>query len=240
MEKIQLNLTSEQKEITIRQGDALPAKADKSIIINGTLGAPFQFLKGVRDTEGLKEDTMHLQIFNASGVLVLYSRDTDPYTTHIITGSLTKDKVLEMFGINTERRWTIRDFLKFIKTMRFYFDDRAAHTALVDSIQKWSVKVERAIVEHNDLKGNSNYQLETKVKSVEGMIYQFVLNIPIFQGYSKMKFTVEIGLDPKNTAVDLFLISDELIELEIQTREKLLADELKNFDEFKFSKVVVN
>jgi hypothetical protein len=74
----------------------------------------------------------------------------------------------------------------------------------------------------------------------DGLITKFDLLIPIFQGYSKMKFTVEIGLDPKNTTVQLYLISDELIELEIGQREKLIEDELKKFDYFKCSKVVLS
>jgi hypothetical protein len=42
----QLNLTVTGSDITIRHGEALPAKADKSIIINGTLAAPAHFLDG--------------------------------------------------------------------------------------------------------------------------------------------------------------------------------------------------
>jgi hypothetical protein len=128
--------------------------------------------------------------------------------------------------------------------MRFYFADKAAQTKLVQSLQKWSVKVERVINEHNDNKGNSNFQLETKVQQSasgeDGLISKFDLLIPIFQGYAKQKFTVEIGLDPKNTAVMLYLISDELIELEIGQREKLIQDELNKFDDFECSKVVLS
>lgn len=238
MTKVVLSPAQGDNEFTIRKGDALPAKADKSIIIDGTLGAPFQFLTG---KDGVFPNKMiHLQIFRDKGKLVLHMGDFDPYTEHVVTGSLKRDSVLEGFAINTDKRWTIQEFLKFIKTMRYYFADPSQHAKLVESIQKWSVKVERVIVEHNDNKGNSNFQLETKVQAVEGLISKFDLNIPIFQGYSKYKFTVEIGLDPKNTAVQLYLISDELIELEIGVREKLINEEVSKFDTFSFSKVVVS
>lgn len=221
---------------TVLKGEALEQKPPKAINIVGVLEAPAQFLKG-KTIDPLKT---HLKIFNAEGELELVVNDEDPYSTHTIKGKLSKDSVLQMFRINTDTRWTIAEFLKFIKTMRFYFADRAAHAKLIDSIQKWSVKIERVIVEHNDNKGNSNFQLETKVQAVDGLVSKFDLNIPIFQGYPKAKFTVEIGLDPKNTAVMLYLISDDLIELEIQTRETAIRDVLSQLNDYTFSKIVVS
>lgn len=234
--QVQLNVTSSNGEITFRTGDALPARADKSIVINGTLGAPYQFFEG-RRPEAI---TSNIQIAADKGEIVLHIQDTDPHTTHVIRGTLKRDTILEQFQINTEKRWTIQEFLKFIKTMRYFFDDRAAHGALVAALQKWSIKVERVITEFNDQKGNSDFRLETKVREVEGFIGKFDLKIPIFQGYDKSVFTVEIGLDPKNTAVMLYLISDDLIELEIGQREKLIETELAKFDDFKCSKVFIS
>jgi len=232
---MKLNLTTEQKEIVIRKGEALPAKAPKAILINGVLSAPSQFL------EGKKFDPIdsHIQIAKDKGEITLHIQDTDPHTEHVIKGELKSDSMFKQFAINSEKRWTIQEFLKFIKTMRFYFSDKSAHKALIESLQKWSVKIERVITEHNDSKGNSNFQLETKVREVE-MISKFDLTIAIFQGYEKLKFTVEIGLDPKNTAVQIYLMSDELIELEIGQREKLIESELATLEKFKCSKVFIS
>lgn len=223
-------------EYVIRKGDALEAKAPKAINLVGVLAAPAQFLAG----KTIDDKQAHLKIFNYEGKLELVIQDTDPYTTHTIVGSLTKDQILQQFKINSDTRWSVAEFLKFIKTMRFYFADRPAHDALIQSIQKWSVKVERVIVEHNDNKGNSNFQLETKVQAVDGLIHKFDLNVPIFQGYPKVKFTVEIGLDPKNTQVMLYLISDDLIELEIGQREGAIKDQLEQLKAYAFSKVVIS
>jgi hypothetical protein len=81
--------------------------------------------------------------------------------------------------------------------------------------------------------------LETKVLDVE-LVSKFDLHIPIFQGYPKHKFKVEIGLDPKSTTVELFLLSDELVMLETQVRESTIEAELKKFDSYSFAKVVVS
>lgn len=223
-------------EITVRKGEALPAKADKSIEISGTLGAPFQFLSG-RGT--IDQEKAHLKIFKDEGKLTLVLQDTDPHTTHTVTGSLKKDSVLQQFKINTDHRWTNADFLKFVKTMRYYFSDKNEHQALVESLQKWTVGINRVIEEHNNNTGNSKFLYETKIQGVP-LKNKFTVELPLFQGYAKQKFTVEVGLDPKAVQVDLFLISDELLELEIGQREKIIEEELKNFEQHTFSKVVVS
>lgn len=235
-QKVSLNLPEGTNEFVVREGKALELKHPKGINISGTLGAPHQFF------EGKKPNAIesHIQVFNDRGEIVLHILDTDPHCETVISGKLTRDSILEQFQLNTDKRWTIAEFLKFIKTMRFYFADKEEHKNLVESIQKWSVKVERVIVEHNDHSGNSNYQLETKVRAIEGLKNTFNLSIPIFQGYEKKKFAVEIGLDPKNVEVLLYLISDELIELEIGVREKLIKSELDKFKDFPCSKVVVS
>lgn len=230
------HIDSEVKEVIIRHGDALAPQAEKGISIDGTLSSPFQFLSG-RGT--IDETKSHLRIYKDLGKVELYIQDTNPYTTHKITGSLKRDSVLNQFAINTEKRWAVSDFLKFVRTMRFYFADKEQHSSLLQSLQTWSVQIQRVIKEHNDNSGNSNFQLETKVRDVK-LLTKFALELPIFQGYPKHKFNVEIGLDPKAVSVDLYLISDELIELEIGVREKTIENELKNFEANKFAKVIVS
>lgn len=233
---MKLNLTTEQKDITIRKGDALPPKAPQSISIDGTLGAPAQFLAG---RGKIDEQNAHLRIYKDLGKLELFIQDTDPHTTHKITGSLKRDSILNGFAINSDKRWAVADFLKFIRTMRFYFPDKEQHASLIQSLQTWSVGITRVIQEHNDNTGNSKYLLETKIRDVK-LLTKFKIELPIFQGFAKHVFTVEIGLDPKAVTVDLYLISDELIELEIGVRESTIEAELKNFDQNTFAKVIVS
>jgi hypothetical protein len=235
-----IKLAPETKELVLRTGEALPTKAAKSIVLSGTLGAPFQFFSG----KDLEEKECHLLIKNVSGVLELHVQDINPYTEHVITGTLLQNADLKKFLINTEHRWTIQDFLKFVKQMRYFFADKSAHARMILSLQKWSVKVERIINEHNDGKGNTNFQLQTKVDQSamgeDGVITKFDLLIPIFQGYDKVQFTVEIGLDPNNATVKIFLLSDQLVELEQTLKEKFINDELAKFAEFNCSKVVIS
>lgn len=232
---LQLNVTSNGGEVIVRQGEALPAKPNKSIVISGTLGAPFQFLQGKRPDAV----TSNIQIAKDKGRITLYLQDTDPHTTHVITGELKRDSILDQFALNTEKRWETQEFLRFIKKMRYYFPDKEQHKKIVESLMKWSAQINTVLNESQDNKGNSKFDIERRVSGVP-LMNSFTIEVPIFQGYEPKKFDVEIGLDPKALQVDIFLISDDLIELEIGQREALITAELDNFKDFPCSKVVIS
>lgn len=224
-------------EYVLRTGEAEEVKHEKSIVINGVIDAPSQFLKG----KGIVSDKCHLRIFQQDGKLELYIQDTDPNTNHVITGALKKNSNLSDFQINSlTHRWAVPDFLRFVKQNRFFFANKEQHSRLITNMQAWNAKIETVLVQANDQKGNSNFQIEQKVRAVDGFIDRFELNIPIYQGDVNVKFTVEIGLEPKNTAVLIYLFSDELFELEITQRAVLMKAALSEMEEQTFSKVVIN
>lgn len=235
-ETLRVNVTAQGSEVTVRTGEAPEVRYPTPIIINGILNAPSQFLIG---KEVIDQET-HLRIYNQEGKLELYLKDTDKESMSVITGALKKNPDLVDFKINNDHRYSISDFLRFIKTKRYFFTNPSDHAKLVANMQKWGAKIETVLVQENDNKGNSNFQIEQKVRAVEGLVDKFSLSIPIFQGDAALKFNVEIGLDPKNTAVLLYLYSDELFELELTRREKLMGEALKEFEDKKFSKVVVS
>jgi hypothetical protein len=239
MEKTPVTIRTAEKEFTLVQGTKtfLGEIADKAIVILGTLGAPFQFLLGKKDK--IKDLDTHLRIYKDLGRLELYMNDTDARCQHVITGSLSKDKNLESFRINTDATWSVSEFLKFIRTKKFFFAHPEDQTQLIAGLQTFGAKVERVIKEHNDSAGNSLFQLETKVNEMQ-LKRSFILDTPIFQGYDRKQFKVEIGFQPTATQVHLFLISEDLFTIELEYREKLINDEIKKFDTHNFSKVVVS
>lgn len=236
MDKVNLTVNNtEGKDIVLRLGEADKITHAKAINITGILAAPFQFLSG-KDVEPKKA---HIQIRKDTGVIKLIILDTDPHSSSEITGQLKKDGYFAEWQINSEKRWTVQQFLKHIKMHKSFFSTGADCDELVRSFQKWNAKIETVIKEHNDQSGNSLSMLEKKVGEVD-LKTRFSLTIPIFQGYPKQTFTVEIGLEPKQNAVELYLISNDLFSLEIEHREKLIEDELSKFSDFPCSKVILS
>jgi len=228
------------KDLTIREGAAIHPKelAPPSIKIKGSLQAPFNFLSG-KPTLAKDVENIHMLIDLEKGKLELNIKDQDPFTAHCITGELTKFAALATFKINTDQRWTPQDFMKFIRTVKVFFAEKTEVDQLITSFMKWRAKVETEVKNFNDNAGNSLTSLEKKVSDIE-LKTKFLLNIPIYKGYQNVKFVVDIGLEPKNSGVDLFLYSDELYEQEILQRNTIMADELAKFDTYKFSKVVIS
>lgn len=236
MEK--LNVTVETPGVyTFREGNAEEIRYPKPIIINGVIDAPAQFLKGKK----IDSDSSHIRIHNQKGMIELFVNDTDKDSMHIITGALMASKDLAEFNINSQtHRWDVSGFLRFVKQRRYFFANKDQHSKLIANMQSWNAKIETTLAQANDQKGNSNFQVEQRVRAVDGFVDRFELLIPIFQGDVVQKFTVEIGLDPKNTSVALYLFSDELFELEIVRREALMNAALEEMKDYSFSKVVVS
>jgi hypothetical protein len=230
--------TEQNRMVTILEGEAKPYLPNKSIKLLGTLTAPHSFLVGRGELDQTK---IHLLIEKDKGVLTIVIDDTNPETTHQITGKLTEDSALLEFGVNNDaKKWGNRDMVKFLRKMKFYFADKNEHASLIDSLQKWNIAVERIFSDHNnDRTGETKMSLETKVNNVQ-TLKSFVLEIPIYQGYEKVKFKVDIGIDTMQTTAQLYFFSDELVELKNVFREKILNDELSKFQSFTFSKVVIS
>jgi hypothetical protein len=229
------HFTPTGSELTIRHGEAEKIVYPKGINISGILAAPFQFYEGKAPDPA----KCHIQIKKDAGIISLHILDTDPHSSSLIQGSLTKDGYFKEWGVNTEKRWTVSAFLKHIKMQRTFFTEKTECDAMIQSLQNWNAKVELVMKQHNDNSGNSLSLLERKVSDIE-LKTKFSLSIPIFQGYPKQKFTVEIGLDPKSSSVELYLFSNDLFELEIEHREKLIEAELSKFKDFHCSKVVLS
>lgn len=214
--------------------------ANKSITISGTLSAPFDFIAGRPELVVSAKENIRLEIDNEDKELHLVILDNGPFTTHEITGKLLPFSDLLTFGINTDKRWTVKNLINHCRMYKFYFSDRSACDAMIRSLQQFTAKLETIIKKHNDDSGNTLNSLETKLEGVD-VTRKFSLTIPIYKGYRQNKFTVDVCLEPKGgNVVEFFFISDELALAERTEAEVIMADELKKFDGLKFSKVVVS
>lgn len=215
----------------------LAEKAPKSITLSGVLGACADFLI---PRKGLYEDKhVHLEIHKDLGKLILVVGDDDPNTTHTITGQLSVDGDLEEFKINREEYWPVSVFRKFLLSRGYFFADPAECKTLIASLNKFSANVEKVIKDWKDNDGSSLQQLEVKVNGIE-IKRDFTLNLPIYQGYEKRKFKVEIGFQPSPSSVALFLYSEELALMIHSERERIVDQELAKFSGETFSKILLS
>lgn len=208
----------------------------KPINIAGVLSAPADFLRGKSSL--FKKENAHLIIDRDNNRMTLNLDERNEKSPVTIIGQLKPSEDLVAWQINTSTRWSVASLLAFVRERKFFFTDPMVHAKLISSLQKWSVNVEVIIKQHNDNSGNSLAQLERKVGDID-LVKEFSLSIPIYKGYDKKTFVVNIGLDPKNTQVDFFLYSDELFYLTRSDREFLFKQEIENFKTLEFDCSVV-
>lgn len=224
-------------EYTIRFGEATEApKKPTSLELSGRLSAPFDFLDNKHGNYNSKN--CFLEVDRDKNMLTLTLNEKSEDTDHI-KGCLSPDKNLSDFQINTSKRWTVKEFMQFIRERKYFFKDPGQQDKLIQSLQKWTVNIDRVIKEHNGNDGNSTSSLETKVSNID-VIREFNLDIPIYRGYAKESFKVEIGFEPKSTSVEMYLFSSELFELIMIKREIIFLQELAKFEKLGFACSVVN
>lgn len=231
--KLDINTPGEH---SILFGEAERKIYPKPIDISGVLSAPYNFLKGKMGL--FKKEDAHLIIDRDNNNLTLNLDERSVTSPVSIEGKLSPSDDLHAWFINTPTRWSVASLLAFVRERKFFFADPMVHAKLISSLQKWNVNVEVIIKQHNDNSGNSLAQLERKVGEIE-LVKEFTLCIPIYKGYPKKTFVVNIGLDPKNTQVDFFLYSDELFFLTRSDREMLFNQEIDNFKTLGFDCSVV-
>lgn len=218
-------------------GDSEKPSHNKPISIVGVLSSPVSFLLGKQDN--FKKEDAHLLIDRDSNKLTLNLDERSEKSPVQIVGQLKPSEDLAAWSINTEKRWNVAEFLKFVRERKYFFKDPSVHSKLIASLQKWNINVELVIKQHNDNSGNSLSQLERKVGEID-LVKEFTLSIPIYKGYQKREFTVSIGLDPKSTQVDFFLYSDELFHLTRTDRDSLFDKEVEAFKAIGFDCSVIS
>lgn len=237
MEKeFHLNIATDKegviKFLTGKAEDPMPRP--KSLSASGILTAPFNYYLGRKDILDQMKERCSLLISVDGKFIKLYIDDKSAVATDQITGTITDNKSLSEWAINTAKRYTVREFVNFVKQRKYQFVNGEQANQLISELLTWHVKVEKEVKDFNDNRGNSLSSFETRITQIKLMDH-FQLNIPVFTGYPKQIFTVEIGVEPTTNGVNLFLISDELAEMMPQLIDTYIGDELKKFEDAGFN-----
>jgi len=233
-----VNINTEKDVIHVFHVNALDPKAPLNIKIDGILDAPAQFLKNKKGGELFEPKNCHVLVDKVGGKIEFIMNDKSAYGDKVV-GKLKPSSLLSRFVINSEKRWSSYELQKFLKTVKFTFTERAECDTMIDSLNNFTVNVNKKIENYNNNNGNTRQAFETVVEGVK-MKETFNLNLPVFEGYEKKKFTVSVGIDANNAQIRFFLFSDDLYILENDEREKLLAGQIAIFEEFGCSVVHIS
>jgi hypothetical protein len=228
MQTLSLKVENNCNEVTIREGKALDLVHPEVVNIEGDINSISSFLN-IRSGGGHSS-----QLVDASKVIVFVDKkdltiklllDPENRFGAKITGKLEKSDELTPFFINQNKTFTKEELVKLIKFNKIFFDDPAKHAEMLLAFQKVSSTVNMRANESSDDRGNKERAFVKEVTS--NAPTEFILNIPIFKGFTPTRFRVEVCLDVTEGSARFWFESIELHELIQVQRDQIFEDQLK-------------
>lgn len=221
---IELHLKEGEKEIHMREG-ALPAiEVQQPVGYNATISAPGIFFK-VRAQDVVAEKSIITYSYEQQFIKL----DCDPSVrlSPKITGKLEANPVIASFGINTQKKYTVKDLISFLKLNSFYFNDKDACMAIVANLQKFKADVQIKIEASDDNRGNKKNLDETSVTT--DVPLDFTLKFPLFKGQPDFSFKAEVCFEVRDGGITLWLESVELAAAFLNVRKGIIDAEVAKF-----------
>lgn len=216
-----------EQVIIIREGEAQPIHDPVKLNISGNIDTVHRFIE--KRVALINQKQCHIKVSrskkNASLHLVI--NETDHFSGSV-TGTLSLDENFIEFGINTGKKYTLRDLSDFIKMHRFCFDDKDQAMKLVADLRNFKAKVNKDMEKVQDNRGNNKILFDQVVDS--NVPESFILNMPIFKGDVPRKFKVEINIIPRDADMDCMLESPEANDIVADEMEKIITFQLDNIN----------
>lgn len=236
MEELKITITpnAEGKTegvITILQGttaEPLPLHEKKATHLKGIITNPGDYNDKRNATFQALEAHVIADYKNRKIKLVINEAD---HLSCSVEGELLLNPELEKLKINTENsNYTEKELMQRLNFFRAYFNDVTEHTALMESLKQFNAKVDKEIINANNLQGTAVLKYAYDIK--HSIPLNFTLNMPIFADGAKFIFGVEINLSYIDGNIKFWLQSVGLYEAIIEQTEKIFATELGRLQDY--------
>lgn len=223
----------EPKELVIRHGSAQNVYDPEQIVLTGIITAPSEFYQK-RKEQCIAKFT-HVIFDKESKKIVLVVDDFYKFKS-IITGKLTKHKFLNSLEINSTKSYGITELQKVLRYAKRFFADPEKHKSFIISLRNFTAKITQTTTQADDRQGNKSSSFESRVEdfvktSESGGGLFFDLILPIFYGTDPMNIRINVEIEAINGSVALFLVCDDLDEIEDGIVTKIFETEKTIFSE---------
>lgn len=220
-------------EITIREGEALPAKEPVKIQFSGDISTVRNYLniRNSQDEIDIKKAVVVSDKLNRTIKLFL-----DPANAYggEITGSLELSDEIKPFAINQSKTFNREELVKLLRFNKIWFSDADKYDTLLKQLMAFQANANMSVADAKDQRGNRSNAFNKTVNT--DLPTDFILTIPIFKGKEPVTFRVELCYDVTEGSVKFWLESVELHEVIQRQVNDIFSIELKAAEGF----VIVN
>jgi hypothetical protein len=224
------NKTDNGNVIIIREGSApkqLDAIKPNKVHLKGVISAPSEFYNKRKHLHN--PDKCHVIFDKNIGSISLVVDEQFDNDNYKVTGTITDNPDLNVFKINQEHLFGIKELMQIIKFNRIHFIDKEQNAKIVLSLQNFKGKIEKVLTDKSDLRGQDEKSVLTKLE--HELEESFKLQMPIHKGGKPYVFNVDICVSASSADVQVWLESKELKELQDYSKSNMIDEELKNFSE---------
>ena len=203
----------------------LPIKAPVTMQIEGTIGAPYEFLSKRHDQPDQVDQKRCLILVDREKMTIcLTTNENDHYLQGKVNGKLEVHPKFKEFGINTGKVWSPTALGMFIKMNRAYFKSREENMRLVTELMNFKARIDSKIDQSLKEKGDRTDNFSQVVNS--NLPEKFNLTLPIMKGYSAEEIEVETFAQIDGREVEFTLISPAAQETMDLTRDEAINKQL--------------
>lgn len=231
MENLTLKVESVSgNEIIIREGNALPQREPVKINISGDIKTVSSFIWKRKSATNpgfqyIDPNLAVVEVDKQKRTIILMLDPANPLGA-VITAKMELNPDLVDFCINAKKTFKQKELVDLLKFSGLAFDNAEKHQMLLRSYQAFNAKAYIDMASDSDNRGNKSSSFNKKVET--NLPVDFVLNIPIFKGQDRKRFSVEICLEVTDGGCNFWFESVELKELIEIESERILKDELES------------
>lgn len=236
MENLTLKVEGNTSEITILEGHALPKKEPVKINISGDIRTVSTFVKGRKDVgdniagyQFINKGRAIVEVDKQARTITLFLDPTDAYGG-VVKAKMELNPDLVEFCINAKKTFKQKELVELLKFSGLAFDDTDKHSMLLNAYRAFNAKAYIDMASDSDNRGNKSSSFSKKVET--NLPADFVLNIPIFKGQDRKRFSVEICLEVTDGGCNFWFESVELKELIEIESEAILKKELESCSDY--------
>lgn len=235
-------------DVMVRYGEAAKIYDPVPVRISGQITAPRSWFDPRREQNkgtghpdfgvvpyfGIQET--HVLVDRYGGTITLIHGENEHFRTEV-KGTLEVSPEYKEIGINSGRAYTAQELAKKLREIRYLFPDREKGLEIISELMNFSAKVTGNVEEKKDTRGGKKNLLEVSIETNAPL--EFKLKIPVFKGFLPVELKIELVLDSRGHAVDIYLESPEAAEIIKKERDQIFDLQLAAFIEYGLSIVEI-